>query len=425
MDDPKRAPRPATGKTAPAEEDEGLSAYAQTISDSLSNRSILSDDVKLLLDCAAGFAGLGLFVKMRETDDEDQIAWTDGIEVCVGKRYFALPLPQRLGVLTHEFLHVGLAHPLRGKRLRANETDYDHPLFRIATDAVINHAIGALHQVQLPGNGVRLWRLEAEFGVVLSNKSAEQIYALLKSKRDSAFVRDILSDSGCCLGIPTGEFDPDSDNEAIESWNFRTTSAALAGVAERIRCDIPKVTTPWNAITKSFVRRTCTAKTTNDYRRPHRRWLGTQPIASRTGFLNPMLYGKRQKRAGRLAVVADSSGSIDGELLGRMTGEIIAVIEQTQAVVRLIVCDAEVRSTDDFDGKNDIARLRRFQYRGGGGTDFAPAIAAAAEWQPDALIYLTDLYGNFGPKPKFPVLWAVCPGGSPERPPFGQRIDLV
>jgi len=29
-------------------------------------------------------------------------------------------------------------------------------------------------------------------------------------------------------------------------------------------------------------------------------------------------------------------------------------------------------------------------FRGGGGTDFRPAIAEAAKWKPDLLIYLTD-----------------------------------
>ena len=42
-------------------------------------------------------------------------------------------------------------------------------------------------------------------------------------------------------------------------------------------------------------------------------------------------------------------------------------------------------------------------FRGGGGTDFRPAIAEAAKWKPDLLIYLTDMEGDAGTEPAFPV----------------------
>ena len=40
----------------------------------------------------------------------------------------------------------------------------------------------------------------------------------------------------------------------------------------------------------------------------------------------------------------------------------------------------------------------------GGGMDFGPAIAEASKWKPDLLIYLTDLEGDAGDEPAFPVL---------------------
>lgn len=67
--------------------------------------------------------------------------------------------------------------------------------------------------------------------------------------------------------------------------------------------------------------------------------------------------------------------------------------------------------------------MRGFEFRGGGGADFRPAISEAARWQPDLLIYLTDLEGKAGDQPNFPVLWAV-PEGRAEAP-WGKIIELV
>jgi hypothetical protein len=58
----------------------------------------------------------------------------------------------------------------------------------------------------------------------------------------------------------------------------------------------------------------------------------------------------------------------------------------------------------------------------GGGTDFRPAIAEAAKWKPDLLIYLTDLEGDDGDEPSFPVFCAA-PEGKAEAP-WGKIVEL-
>jgi VWA-like domain (DUF2201) len=72
-----------------------------------------------------------------------------------------------------------------------------------------------------------------------------------------------------------------------------------------------------------------------------------------------------------------------------------------------------------YCGRDGAKLLRGFMFRGGGGTDFSPAIAEAAKWEPDLPIYLTDLEGEAGEEPTFPVLWAV-PEGKAMRP--GARL---
>ena len=61
---------------------------------------------------------------------------------------------------------------------------------------------------------------------------------------------------------------------------------------------------------------------------------------------------------------------------------------------------------------------------GGGGTEFGPCF----EWldergiRPQALVFLTDLYGSFPPcAPVYPVLWASTGG---QKAPFGEVIPM-
>ena len=94
---------------------------------------------------------------------------------------------------------------------------------------------------------------------------------------------------------------------------------------------------------------------------------------------------------------------------------------QTEPLLRLIVCDADVHQVY-VSGREGAKTLRGFKFRGGGGTDFRPAIAEAAKWKPDLLIYLTDLEGEAGDEPAFPVLWAVPEGKASA--PWGKIVEL-
>jgi hypothetical protein len=83
---------------------------------------------------------------------------------------------------------------------------------------------------------------------------------------------------------------------------------------------------------------------------------------------------------------------------------------------------ATVHQVQDLSGRESAKLLCGFKFRGGGGTDFRQAIAEAAVWKPDLLIYLTDLEGDACAEPAFPVLWAV-PEGRAEAP-WGKIVEL-
>jgi predicted metal-dependent peptidase len=145
-------------------------------------------------------------------------------------------------------------------------------------------------------------------------------------------------------------------------------------------------------------------------------------LRQREGVDLPFERATSAARTGRIALAVDTSGSIDESLLRRFAAEIASVLQQTEPLLRLIVCDADVHQVYDFSGREGAKKLRGFKFRGGGGTDFRPAIAEAAKWKPDLLIYLTDLQGDAGDEPAFPVLWAV-PEGKAEAP-WGKIVEL-
>ena len=101
------------------------------------------------------------------------------------------------------------------------------------------------------------------------------------------------------------------------------------------------------------------------------------------------------------------------------------MLEKTEPLLRLIVCDADVHQVQDYSGREGAKLLRGFEFKGGGGIDFRPAIAEAAKWKPDLLFYLTDLQGDTGDEPAYPVLWAVPEGKAAA--PWGQnhRVDQI
>jgi predicted metal-dependent peptidase len=106
-------------------------------------------------------------------------------------------------------------------------------------------------------------------------------------------------------------------------------------------------------------------------------------LRQREGVDLPFERATSAARMGRIALAMDTSGSIGESLLRRFAAEVAAILAQTELLLRLIVCDADVHQIYDFSGREGAKALRGFRFKGGGGTDFRPAIAEAAKWEPD------------------------------------------
>lgn len=219
-------------------------------------------------------------------------------------------------------------------------------------------------------------------------------------------------------------FEVDAGSEKRE-WQQRLSllRGTLPELFQRLAGELPKTETPWEQILRSIVQTVFQEASVNDYSRPNRRWLAMErDYAARAGVNLPFSPNVKKKRGSRLAVALDTSGSIDESLLGRFLTEISALCQINQRNLILLIGDAELHSAVEINWRDAATELANTKYTGGGGTDFRPLIEAAAEYGPDALIYLTDLFGEAGHEPDFPVVWAthgVCGNA-----PWGAVIKL-
>ena len=218
-----------------------------------------------------------------------------------------------------------------------------------------------------------------------------------------------------------------SNNKTDENdnWRQRLTliRSTMPELFQRLVGEIPQTETPWEQILRSLVQMVFQEETIKNYSRPSRRWLALEnEYPKRASVCLPFSPDAMKKRGSRLAVALDTSGSIDGGLLGRFLAEIAALCELNQRNLVLIIGDAQVHQIAEIDWRDAGRELARLSYTGGGGTDFRPLIEAAAEFAPDALIYLTDLFGETGDAPCFPLIWATH--GVAGNAPWGEQIKL-
>lgn len=143
-----------------------------------------------------------------------------------------------------------------------------------------------------------------------------------------------------------------------------------------------------------------------DYRRPDRRLITRDIYAP----------GRSGHGARRIVVVSDTSFSIFRipKLLERFFGEMYGIISDCRPMEVIVIwCDAVVQRTVVLESVEDLAEEHKHGAEGGGGTSFIPPFEWIKEQgydDVDALVYLTDLEGDFPEKedePYYPVIWAT------------------
>jgi predicted metal-dependent peptidase len=400
----------------------------------------MGPDLRDAIEAMPGLGGVALWVKFLDSDDPELIACTDGVQVEAGPLYETYDAAERRFIVLHELLHVALAHPARGREMERRIEDFDPQLYNTACDAIINAALDGIRGIHITDDAVTLkdllaplgyWKKDDSPAEVVRTWSSDALYHLLRKNRERIDPNRLDSNAnfnGKDITPAMGSSRPagaGSIEDEIRAWSSRLNAArgSLAGIFNRLVRELPKVKTPWERVLRDFLYRHARRKRMPDPSRPSRCWLALESdLREREGVDLPFDCATRAARTGRIALAVDTSGSIDDSLLKRFAAEVAAVLNKTEPLLRMIVCDADVHQVQDFSGRDGAKLLRGCEFKGGGGTDFKPAIAEAAKWKPDLLIYLTDLEGDAGAEPAFPVLWAV-PEGKAEAP-WGKVIEL-
>lgn len=444
--------------------------------------SRMRPDLEAAIEYLPGLASLALWCSFADTD-ENVIAYTDGKTIFAGADYEKREPKERRFICLHEILHIALCHPSRSVELEKRELhNFNAPLFNIAADAIINGSLEKLTGLQIPPDActlAKIWQTleksidtknsssankqsanysfsssisastrkignltRAEFGLV-NRWSCEDLYYFLKNQFQTgseglALITELFGKDGL-----TGDLrrqggvnnKPESfhlNNSQIEKLNqekqewqqrLRLLRGNVPGLLERLAAELPKVETPWEQILRSILQTAFQEETQMNYSRPSRRWLALErDYPAQAGVNLPFMPDSSKKRGSRLAVALDTSGSIDRELLGRFLAEIAALCTFNQRDLVVIIGDAEVHQIIEIEWRDASEELARIKYTGGVGTDFRPLIKAAARFEPDALVYFTDLYGDTGDEPDFAVIWATH--GVAGNAPWGDCISL-
>jgi predicted metal-dependent peptidase len=130
-----------------------------------------------------------------------------------------------------------------------------------------------------------------------------------------------------------------------------------------------------------------------------------------------------------IIVAVDTSGSMSDQVLGEILGELDKLRSVTDCTITVIQCDAKIHKVDEFDAFNET-KFDRYIFQGRGGTAFEPVFdwirdkSQRSMFQFDALIYITDGFGSFPPKPPpYPVMWIMTEHSRPDIP-FGEVIRM-
>lgn len=396
------------------------------------------------------FGALALRLAVVE-DPTCKTAWVDGRTMGYNPTYVdGLTQPELVGLVIHEVKHCALGHPWR----RAGR---DPKRWNVACDFAINPLVidsgfvlpeGALLDDQWRGHASE-WIFDrlpqdqqggqpqqdqagdgaGQKGGAPGEPGDEGAEGEGDDGAGQGEQEAAGSPEGDDEGEGGGEASPEEfgevrdapadagEDETEAAWQQAVQQAAVAAKRrgslsaglERFAQQVAEPRVDWRSVLRRFVSEV--ARSDYSWVRPNQRYIAG-------GLYLPAL---RSEDMGPLAVVVDTSGSIDEVTLAQFGGEINAIAEDMQPQrVHVIYADARVNRIDTFE-RGDAIEMHLV---GGGGTDFAPAFEAMRDLddQPVCAVYLTDLDGSFPARePEWPVLWATT---WKEEAPFGEVVPM-
>lgn len=379
------------------------------------------------------------------TETRIPVAATDGERMIIRpSTYFGnYNLAERVFIACHEVLHAmfnhcGMIYLYRksGKVITSDgkSLPFENKIMQQALDFVVNAIIvqseigkcpsGALYDLNIathmdavPDIYEKLYKMQQGGGGGKGGKGNGDSGSGVARTPDGKQGFDEHLDPGESTGKEPHKATQERDEG---QWRVAVNAALDAAKAqgkmpealERVMKEIIEPQVPWVDLVRGWAARRLGSGGSN-WRRAERRLIVRDIYApSRSSYA-----------CDYVAVGIDTSGSIGNDELRVFFGELSGILQDLKPRrLELIWCDAAVHKVDTIE---DVSDLHRVKPIGGGGTDFCPVFEYVEKQDqvPDALIYLTDLYGPF-PKhaPRYPVLWGRTHKDC--NPPWGETVDV-
>ena len=207
------------------------------------------------------------------------------------------------------------------------------------------------------------------------------------------------------------------DEAMHQALNLAKAQGLTPGAVEETIRDAHRSALDW----RSLLRRYMTDAAPRDYSWsvPNRRFIDS-------GLYLPSM---RTEGMGTLAVIIDTSGSVDTDVLAAFWSEVREVADEVEPErVIVLQVDAAVQDEQDYAAGELPERI---VVKGRWGTDFRPGFARLAERgeRPACCLYFTDMDCDRFPEtePPFPLAWIDwSPRDAPwtQPPPWGEHIRI-
>jgi len=363
--------------------------------------------IALILD-SPFFGTLALKLKLiKDPVQAQDTASTDGTNLYYNEEWTkSLNKKEREGLIAHEVMHCALQHILRRQ-------GRDPEKWNKACDYVINASLKA-QGFTLPEGGC--------FDDQYKDFTAEHTYNILPTdpEDDSGGGNSNWNFGGFSDALGEGASES-QQAQAQQEWQVAVQQAANAAKLmgklpmelERLMSEVLDPVIDWKNMLYKYIH--VPVKDDYNWSRPNRRFL-------HAGIILPTLYSHAM---GDVAVIVDTSGSIQQDELNQFAGEVSGVCEDAKPrKVHILYCDTKVHRHDEFEASDYPITMEAV---GGGGTDMNPAFEAIAKFDqaPECIIVLTDLYltADHINTPDCDVLW-ISTGRTDVTLPFGEITKL-
>lgn len=322
------------------------------------------------------------------------------------------PLQERIGILKHEMLHIGLGHILRGKEYG----EENHMKFNYAADCALNQEINREH---LPKGAIYPDNYPNPKAAEHLLETADFYYSLLEDpdyqKNQQNRHEDDKNDNND--GEVSGKY-------AIDDHSLWQESTGDAYVQQELTKKMVEKAADQTAKSKgnlpssySNMIENLTISREVNWKQVLRKVVGNKKANTRKTLMRRdrrlpfanWIKGKTKDRIFNLAVISDVSGSVSDEALYELWGEVISICDTYKTPVTLVQVDTEPSKPETLN--KDCRILER---KACGGTFLSPAIPTLSEHRVeyDAIVVTTDgylFYEDIQPfeELNIPIIWLI------------------